>query len=135
MQRQALLEGDNAPGLWAVIDEAALTRPVGGAATMRQQLDWLIQARDQPNVTIQVLRTSLGAHPGMDGSFVMLDFANPDFFAPVVFLEQAAAGLYLEEPEDIARYTLMFDHLRAIALGPDESVSLMEAIKDQLGEQ
>lgn len=99
MQRQALLEGDNAPGLWAVIDEAALTRPVGGAATMREQLDWLIQAHDQPNATIQVIRTTLGAHPGMDGSFVMLDFTDPDFFAPVVFLEHATDGLYLEEPK------------------------------------
>jgi transcriptional regulator with XRE-family HTH domain len=133
MQRQALLEGDSAPVLWAVIDETALTRPVGGAATMREQLDWLIQARDQQNVTVQVIRSSLGAHPGMDGSFVILDFADPDYFAPVVYLEHATDGLYLEEPEEIARYTLMFDHLRAIALGPDESVSLMEAIKDQLG--
>ena len=135
MQRQALLEGDGAPGLWAVIDEAALTRPVGGAATMREQLDWLIRARDQQNVTIQVIRTAQGAHPGMDGSFVILDFANPDFFAPVVFLEHATDGLYLEEPEEIARYTLMFDHLRAIALGPDESVTLMETVKDRLDEQ
>jgi Domain of unknown function (DUF5753) len=107
---------------------------VGGAATMREQLDWLIRARGQQNVTVQVIRSSIGAHPGMDGSFVILDFADPDYFAPVVYLEQSASdGLYLEEPEEIARYTLMFDHLRAIALGPDESVSLMEAIKDQLG--
>lgn len=76
---------------------------------------------------------SLGAHPGMDGSFVMLDFPNPDFFAPVVHLETATDGLYLEEPEEIARYTLMFDHLRAIALGPDESVSHIQTIKKQLG--
>lgn len=133
MERQRILDRENPPQLWAVIDEAALTRPVGGAATMREQLDRLIEARERPNVTLQVIRTLIGAHPGMDGSFVIMEFPSPEFFAPVVHLETATDGLYLEEPEEVARYTLMFDHLRAIALGPDESVSHMRAIRDQLG--
>jgi transcriptional regulator with XRE-family HTH domain len=131
MERQRVLDRDGAPHLWAVIDEAALTRPVGGAGTMGEQLDRLMQARE--SVTLQVIRAAVGAHPGMDGSFVMLDFPDPDFFAPVVYLETSTDGRYLEEPEEIARYTLMFDHLRAIALGPGESVSYMQTIKDQLG--
>ena len=133
MERQRLLDRDDPPQLWAVIDETALTRPVGGTATMREQLGRLIEAQDRENVTLQVIRTSVGAHPGMDGSFVIMDFPSPEFFAPVVHLETATDGLYLEEPEEVARYTLMFDHLRAIALGPDESVGHMRAIRDQLG--
>ncbi|MEO3854156.1 DUF5753 domain-containing protein [Acrocarpospora sp. B8E8] len=129
MERQALLIRDDAPQLWAIVDETALTRPVGGPATMRQQIDHLIEVSERENITLQVIRTSIGAHPGMDRSFVLLDFPNPEVFAPVVYLETATDGLYLENTEEIARYTPMFDHLRAIALGPDESVSHLEMIK------
>lgn len=135
MERQRLLDRDDAPKLWMVIEENALTRPVGGADVMREQLDHLMAVSEQPRITLQVVRTSVGAHPGMGGSFVILDFPNPDFFAPVVFLETDTDGLYLEEPEEIARYTLKFDHLRAIALGPDESVRYIQAIKDGLDDE
>ncbi|MGI8333616.1 helix-turn-helix domain-containing protein [Actinomadura scrupuli] len=131
MARQEVLDRDDAPHLWAVIDEAALIRPVGGPAVMGEQLDRLIEIRERENITLQVLPISLGAHPGMDGTFVMLDFPDSDFFAPVVHLETATDGLYLEEPEEVARYTLIFDHLRAIALGPDESVNYLHKIKKQ----
>jgi transcriptional regulator with XRE-family HTH domain len=131
MERQRVLERDDAPHLRAVIDEMALIRPVGGPATMREQLDRLIETRERENITVQVIPLSLGAHLGMDGAFVMLDFPNPDFVAPVVHLETATDGLYLEDRDEIARYTLIFDHLRAIALGPDESISYLQTIRKQ----
>lgn len=131
MERQRLLDRDDAPRLWAVIDEAALTRPVGGAATMRDQIDRLVEAQERENVTLQVSRTAVGSHPGLEGPFMIMEFPNPDFFAPVVYVEVAANGLYLEEPEEIGRYTLIFDHLRAIALGPGESVAYLQDIRDR----
>lgn len=131
LERQQVLDRADPPQLWAVIDEAALTRPVGGPAVMAEQLGRLIAAQEQANITLQVIRTMVGSHPGMDGAFVMMQFPDPEFFGPVVHLETATDGLYLEEPEQIARYTLIFDHLRAIALGPDESVTYMQEIKDQ----
>ncbi|HEY2578206.1 MAG TPA: helix-turn-helix transcriptional regulator [Streptosporangiaceae bacterium] len=131
MERQQLLERDDPAELWAIIDEAALTRPVGGPAVMREQLDKLIQAPERGNITIQVIRTAVGAHPGMDGVFTMMDFPHPEFFGPVVHLETATDGLYLEEPEEVGRYTLIFDHLRAIALSPGESALCLQGIKEQ----
>jgi transcriptional regulator with XRE-family HTH domain len=131
LERQRLLDRDDPPQLWAVIDEAALTRPVGGPAIMREQIDRLIESQERENVTLQVIRTAVGSHPGMDGAFIMMEFPNPDFFGPLVHLETATDGLYLEEAGEIARYTLIFDHLRAIALGPGESVAYMQGIKDQ----
>lgn len=132
MKRQELLERKRPPQLWALMEEVVLRRPVGGVSTMRAQIDRLIQFAERPNITLQVIPTSAGAHPGMSGSFVNLEFPNPND-APVVFLETDAGSLYLEEPAEISRYTLRFDHLRAIALSPDESVRFMHTIKGQLG--
>jgi transcriptional regulator with XRE-family HTH domain len=132
LERQQLLDREDAPQVWAVIDEAALVRPVGGAAVMGAQIDHLIAAQERENVTLQLIRTAVGPHPGMNGPFVIMEFPDPEFFGPLVHLETATDGLYLEEAEEIARYTLVFDHLRAIALGPGESVAYMQGIKEQL---
>ncbi|MEV6987410.1 helix-turn-helix transcriptional regulator [Sphaerisporangium sp. NPDC051017] len=134
MARQRLLvQETTGPQLWVVIDEAAIRRPVGGAKVMREQLQRLIELEDESRITIQIIQNAVGAHPGLTGPFVILDFPNPDFFAPVVFLELAPDGMYLEETEQIMRYTLMFDHLRASALGPAESVKFMKAVQECLG--
>lgn len=133
LARQELLVRDVGPGqLWVVIDEAAIRRLVGGRRVMSEQLQSLMDVSERPNVTIQVIPETVGAHPGLSGPFVMLDFPNPEFFAPVVFLESDMDGLYLEEAEQLTRYTLMFDHLRARALGPEESVALIQATMDGL---
>src|SRR5215216_5098427 len=55
LARQGLLVHDNPPELWAVLDEAALQRPVGGHDVMANQLKRLIEAAELPNVTLQLL--------------------------------------------------------------------------------
>lgn len=123
LERQKLLEDADPPRYWAIIDEAVLHRPVGGPEVMAAQLEHLAKlASSLPHVTIQVLPFSAGAHAGMDGPFLILGFpeqADPD----VVYVENTTALGYLEEPDDVQRYTLMFDHLRASALSPDVTVT------------
>lgn len=121
LARQQLLVEPDPPRYWAIVDEAVLCRSVGGARVMREQLNRLVERAALPHVTIQVLPFASGAHAGMEGPFLILGFpeqADPD----VVFVENTTVGLYLEEPPEILRYTLMFDHLRAAALSPDESL-------------
>lgn len=130
MERQAVLVKDNKPKFWAIIDEAALRRLVGGRDVMRGQIERLLEARSQPNVTIQVIPFEVGAHSGMDGSFVILDFPADD--PSIVYIESAAGGLFLEEDAEIRRYILMFEHLRAAALGLDATVDLLSAIAAEL---
>lgn len=127
MVRQALLTQDDPIDFWVVLDEAVLHRPVGGPAVMRQQLDHLVKMAELPNVTLQVLPFSIGAHSGMDGSFVILHF--PDDVDPdMAFVAMATGGVFQEKPDEMRRYAMIFDHLRSAALPPDESIALIESM-------
>jgi Domain of unknown function (DUF5753) len=124
LTRQNLLTDPNPPEYWVVLDEAVLYRNVGGREIMREQLNRLIELAAMPHVTLQVVPFSSGAHAGMEGPFLILGFpeqADPD----VVYVENTTTGVYLEEPSDVHRYTLMFDHLRAAALKPDDTLAMV----------
>ncbi|WP_028662890.1 helix-turn-helix domain-containing protein [Saccharomonospora halophila] len=124
MARQRLLSEENPPGYWAVVDEAVLHRVVGDPGVMAEQLSRIAEAARSPHVTVQVVPFGAGAHPGMEGPFLILGFpeqADPD----VVYVDSTSSGLYLEMESDVRRYALMFDHLRAAALKPDDSVDVI----------
>jgi transcriptional regulator with XRE-family HTH domain len=131
MARQPPLTSDDPPRLWAVLDEAALRRTVGGAGLMRLQLDHLLDLSRLPNVAIQVIPFGAGAHPAMGRPFVILAFperADPD----VVYLEDLTSALYVEDVDEVDRYTMFFNHLRATALSfEDSSALIMSVIKEQ----
>jgi transcriptional regulator with XRE-family HTH domain len=76
VERQKLLEGDNPLELWAVVDEAAIRRAVGGPAVMRDQLARVLEMMRRPNITVQVITFDSGAHPGMPGAFVHMEFRD-----------------------------------------------------------
>lgn len=124
MARQQLLQDTAPPEYWAVIDEAVVHRVVGGSAGMAEQLTRLVELAQSPHVTVQVVPFGAGAHPGMEGPFLILGFpeqVDPD----VVYVDSTSSGLYLEMAADVRRYSLMFDHLRAAALKPDDSIELI----------
>jgi transcriptional regulator with XRE-family HTH domain len=127
MERQALLDREEPPRLWAIMDEAAVRRQVGGREVMRGQIERLREASVQPNIMLQVVPFDAGSHPGMDGAFVVLEFPDPADQS-IVYTESAAGGLFLEEEVEIRRYILMFEHLRAAALRPEATVSLLDEI-------
>jgi hypothetical protein len=133
MARQELFTRPEPPEIWAVLDESVILRPVGGPAVMAAQLRHLIEVSARPNavVTVQVLPLAAGAHPGMSGPFVILSFQNPKD-PPMVHLETATDGLYLEEPPDIERYTLRFSHLVARAAGPNESRAMIADVAQRM---
>jgi len=122
--RQSLLSQDDPIDLWVVLDEAVLSRPVGGDAVMRAQLERLVEAAALPNVTLQILPFEAGAHAGMDGTFAILDFPEQSDPA-VVYAENATGGLFLEKAEELRKYDFIFDHIRAAALRPEESASVI----------
>ncbi len=126
MERQALLRNDSALNLWSIVDEAALRREVGGREVMQAQFRYLMEASELPHVTFQVIPFAAGAHPGMPGSFILLEFGDaaiPD----VIYVDTMAGELFLEEEADVRRYRLVFEHLRAVAASPEASLSLVTA--------
>jgi transcriptional regulator with XRE-family HTH domain len=133
MARQEILTQPDAPEIWAILDESVISRPVGGPEIMSAQLQHLIEVSMRPNtpVTLQVMPFTAGAHPGMNGPFVILGFHAPTD-PPMVYLETATDGLYLDEPGDVERYTLRFNHLVARALGPDESRTMIAGLAERM---
>jgi transcriptional regulator with XRE-family HTH domain len=131
MSRQAVLTRDPPLRLWAIVDESAFHRPVGGRDVMKTQLENLAEAAELPHVTLQAVPYDVGGHPGMAGAFVILQFDDPGA-SDVVYIETQAGDLFLESETDVARFTTVIEHLRALALPPDASVSLIRNVAREL---
>ena len=110
MRRQSLLDADDPPHLWAVVDEAVLRRPLGGVHVMRRQLKHLLEMTERPDVTLQMVPFKLGGHAAAGGPFSILRFAEPDL-PDVVYLEQLTSALYLDKREDIDHYHMVMERL------------------------
>ncbi|WP_030209722.1 helix-turn-helix transcriptional regulator [Streptomyces sp. NRRL S-87] len=106
--------------LWAVIDEAALLRRVGDAQVMANQLRHLIEQSELPHVTVQVMPFSMGAHPGVNGQYAILEFPDASD-STVVYIEGVTSDLYLEKANDVQKYSVMYEHLRAQALNVEQT--------------
>jgi hypothetical protein len=110
-----------------VIDEAALRRRVGDAQLMVRQLEVLIEQSEQPHVTVQVMPFSLGAHPGVNGQYAILEFPDASD-STVVYIEGVTSDLYLEKANDVQKYSVMYEHLRAQALNVDQTRQFISGI-------
>lgn len=138
LARQAILDRTGSPQLWAVIDEAALLKLVGGTAVMRAQIEHILKAGERPNIAVQVLPNAMGAHAAMDGGFTILDFAEPvdpstePVDPSIVCIETATDSLYLEKADELHRYTVTYSHVQALALSPEDSARFMESMIQQL---
>lgn len=132
LTRQQVLTRDDTPlQFWAILSEGALRQMVGGQEVMRAQLAHLIEISSvQPNVNLQVLPFAAGAHAATSGPFVLMKFPDaPDL--SVVYLEGQTGGVYLESTEEVARYTIVFDHLRASALSTSATTRLIEEVASE----
>jgi len=122
--RQAILSGPKPSELWAVIDEAALKRPIGGARAMREQLKHLIEMSQQPNVTIQIIPFTAGGHAAAGGSFSVLHFPEDDL-PDMVYHEQLSSAQYQDRQGVVGTYLEVADRLRVEAATPAESLEML----------
>jgi transcriptional regulator with XRE-family HTH domain len=134
MKRQARLAESAPPKLWAVIDEAILHRMIGDPATMHHQLKSLVETARMPHVTLQLLPFSGGAHAGLDGPFIIIRFPEPTD-RDMIYFEHTEWEHYLDDPGAISLHLSLFDHIRAAALKPDDSVKALNERAEQLGGQ
>lgn len=128
LARQARLGRENPAELHVVTSEAALRWAVGGEDVMRGQLRHLAAVARRPNIHIQVLPFSVGAHPGMKSPFVLLRFPEGFDDMDCVYLENENGELWQERPGDIARYTDVFNRLRSMALSPEETITFVDRL-------
>ena len=131
MARQPTLTRADPPKVWAVLDEAALRRQVGGPGLMRLQLEHLLAQAALPNVAVQVIPFGGGAHPAMGRPFIILVFPER-VDTDVVYLEDLTSALYLEDVAEVDRYNVFFNHLRATALSFDDSSALITSVLKEM---
>nr|WP_237534526.1 DUF5753 domain-containing protein [Streptomyces sp. SID3343] len=127
MARQQLLTRAAPLTLWAILDEAVLHRRVGGRQVMCAQLEHLATVGTAPNVTIQVLPYSRGAHPGMAGPFSVIELGSGD--PNILYVDSPTGNIYVERPAQVRHHEDVFNHLRAEALPADESAELITATR------
>jgi transcriptional regulator with XRE-family HTH domain len=128
LRRQERISAPESPlRLWTVLDESALRRVVGNRSLMREQLEHLVEQSQLPHVTVQVIPFDMGAHPGLNGQYAILEFPDASD-SSVVYIEGVTSDLYLEKPADVQKYSVMYEHLRAQALNVEQSRQLIEKI-------
>jgi transcriptional regulator with XRE-family HTH domain len=114
LDRQSVLNRNGGPPLvWAVIDESVLCRAVGGPKVMHEQLLYVAHMAEQPNITIQIVPLSAGAHCGLAGAFAVADV---DGAGGIAYLDTVTDGYIAESASAVARVILTFDTLRSEAL-------------------
>lgn len=129
-RQAALIDRDPRLELWAIIDEAVLRRQVGGPEVMNEQVKHLLEITTLPNVTLQVIPFEKGAHPGMPGAFMRLDFNDPAE-PSLVYFDNDASEVFIESDGQVQYFARVFDHLRAIALSPNESMAFISALSSR----
>lgn len=74
MTRQANWRRPDGPRMHVIMEENVCRRPVGGVDVMYAQLRHIVQVARQSTLTVQVVSSSVAAHPGLDGPFMLLEF-------------------------------------------------------------
>jgi transcriptional regulator with XRE-family HTH domain len=131
LHRQQLLSRPHPPRLWAVVDEAALRRPIGGTRVMREQILALIDVMKLRNIKLQVIPLDAGGHAAAGGSFTILRFA-PDELPDLVYIEQLTNALYLDRREDVDQYAEVMDRLAVEAEPPPRTIEILDRVLDEL---
>lgn len=131
-RRQEIHQSDDPPRMWFILDEDVVRRRVGSPRTMRRQLEQLKEWGGADHITIWIIPFSAGAHPGMRGPFVLLEFAE-DIDDDLVHLEQTTGELTTrDDPEETTQYLDRFYRLEELALSEPETYSLIDDAIDQL---
>ncbi|WP_405819944.1 helix-turn-helix transcriptional regulator [Streptomyces sp. NBC_01390] len=125
LERAHLLDDPTTPLLWAILDEAALRRSVGGGKVMAEALRHVMDLARQHRIIVQVLPFGAGAHASMTGALKLLEF---DDAPPLSFVEGPDMGKLLDDPATVARHTLTFNLLQAAVLSPQDSLALLESV-------
>lgn len=128
MRRQHILTRAHPPHLWLIVEEAALTRRIGGSRVWGAQMDQLLAVAEQPHITVQVLADHVGGPALADGAFTYLRFAEADL-PDIVYLQQLTGALYLDKQADLDAYRAVANQLSVHAAPPEYTPGLLSALR------
>jgi len=130
LRRQNRLDEPDGPRLWAVVDEAALWRPIGGAEVMRGQLEHLMEVAKRPGITLQVMPFKFGGHSAEGGAFTILRYAESEL-PDIVYVEQLTSAHYMDKRTDVDPYMVAMERLCIDAATPDDSIEIINNVREQ----
>ncbi|NUS72830.1 MAG: transcriptional regulator [Corynebacteriales bacterium] len=131
LARAEVLDRPLPPEYWVVLCESVLQCQIGGRDVMGLQLDHLVEQAQRPNITMQVLPNSHGAHPSMNNPFTILGFdLAPDF--SVVYMDYLTGSLYRDDPDEVAQYHRAYRHIIKAALPEDQSIEIIKVRMKEL---
>ncbi|AKN70783.1 XRE family transcriptional regulator [Streptomyces sp. PBH53] len=132
MERQRLLERDDPPHLWVIMDETVLRRPVSmRPEVLRDQLDRLLEYAERDRVTLQIAEFAAGPHPGTYAPFTLFRFAEPEL-PDMVFTEYLTGALYLDARREVAAHLEVLDHMTARAASAQRTLKLLREHRERL---
>lgn len=127
MRRQGILRRRDAPRLWAVIDEAVLLRPFGGAATMRSQVEHLLEVCRLPHVTVQLMPFRAGGQVAAGGPVSILRLPGAEL-PDVVYLEQLTCAHYPDRPAEVEHYRHLMNRLAVESEDPEATMATLRRV-------
>jgi len=131
MGRQKLLARESPPRLWAVVDEAALRRPMGGRDVLAAQIERLMDAIGEPNITLQVMPFRYGGHGAEGGAFTIMRFPEADL-PDMVYMEYLTGALYLDKPDEVERYAAVMERLSVAGTSPERTREILTAVLKEI---
>ncbi|MFG3206289.1 helix-turn-helix domain-containing protein [Streptomyces sp. NPDC048192] len=132
MERQRLLDRDDPPHLWVIMDETVLRRPVSmRSGVMRAQVDRLLEYAGRDRVTLQIAEFAAGPHPGTYAPFTLFRFAEPEL-PDMVFTEYLTGALYLDSRREVAAHLEVLDHMTARAASTQRTLTLLREFRKTL---
>jgi transcriptional regulator with XRE-family HTH domain len=131
MGRQKLLARENAPRLWAIVDEAALRRPMGGRDVLVGQIKRLIDAVGEPNVTLQIMPFRYGGHAAEGGAFTIMRFPESDL-PDMVYMEYLTGAHYIDKADDVEVYAAVMERLSVAGTSPEKTRDTLDEILKQI---
>jgi transcriptional regulator with XRE-family HTH domain len=134
LARQEVLTKPGGPRLWAIVDEAALRRPIGGKEVMRAQLARLTEVSGEANITLQVVPFRSGGHAAEAGAFTIMRFPEVDL-PDVVYLEHLTSALYLDKREDVEKYTEVMERLSVEGESPERTTEILSGMLEEVIEE
>ena len=129
--RQKLLTRDNPPRLWAIVDEAALRRPMGGRDVLAGQIQRLMDLVSEPNITLQVMPCKYGGHAAEGGAFHIMRFPEADL-PDMVYVEYLTGALYIEKPEEVERYAAVMERLSVAGTSPERTREILAGLLKEI---